>query len=219
MKSFLLQISVLSLVLLSSGNALADNNFGVGVKAGTLGIGLEGTWRPLPYMDVRLGANAFDYETNSDYVDINYDATLALDTFYATANFRFPLSPFRFTAGLYSNGNELQMVSAETGDVDIGGVTFTQAEIGTLSATTAFSSTAPYIGFGYDFSLAGKVGLNLDFGMLWQGDPSVTMSTNGLLANDPTLLFALETERQELENEMSDFKAWPVLSMGFVFNF
>jgi hypothetical protein len=45
------------------------------------------------------------------------------------------------------------------------------------------------------------------------------MSTNGLLANDPTLLFALETERQELENEMSDFKAWPVLSMGFVFNF
>lgn len=219
MKAFLLKISALTLVLLSSGQALADNDFGVGVKAGTLGIGLEGTWRPLPYMDVRLGANAYDYEDDRDYLDINYDATLALDTFYATANFRFPLSPFRFTAGVYSNGNELQMVSAETGDVTVGGVTFTQAEIGTLSATTAFSSTAPYVGFGYDFSIAGKVGMNLDFGVLWQGEPTVAMGADGLLANDPTLLFALETERLALEDEMSDFKAWPVVSLGFVVNF
>ena len=219
MKAFLLKISALTLVLLSSGQALADNDFGVGVKAGTLGIGLEGTWRPLPYMDVRLGANAYDYDDDRDYLDINYDATLALDTFYATANFRFPLSPFRFTAGVYSNGNELQMVSAETGDVTVGGVTFTQAEIGTLSATTAFSSTAPYVGFGYDFSIAGKVGMNLDFGVLWQGEPTVAMGADGLLANDPTLLFALETERLALEDEMSDFKAWPVVSLGFVVNF
>jgi hypothetical protein len=219
MKSILVKTSVLALVVFASGTAWADNNFGVGVKAGTLGIGLEGTWRPLPYMDLRVGGNAYDYKETGNQAGVNYEHTLGLESYYATANFRFPLSPFRVTAGLYSNGNELRLESAETGDFDIGGVTFTQAEIGTLSSTTSFANTAPYVGFGYDFSLAGKVGLNLDFGVLWQGEPSVTMTTNGLLANDPTLQFALETERLEIEDEFKDYKAWPVLSLGVVFNF
>ena len=30
---------------------------------------------------------------------------------------------------------------------------------------------------------------------------------------------SLEAERLELEDEMSDYKAWPVLSLGFVYNF
>ena len=41
--------------------------------------------------------------------------------------------------------------------------------------------------------------------------------------NDPVIgsafQAALESERQELEDEMSDFKAYPVLSIAFVYNF
>jgi len=55
--------------------------------------------------------------------------------------------------------------------------------------------------------------------VLWQGAPTVTMNSTGLLANDPTFQAALETERLELEDDMSNFKAWPVFSLGFVFNF
>ena len=29
----------------------------------------------------------------------------------------------------------------------------------------------------------------------------------------------VELERLELENELSDYKAWPVLSLSFVYNF
>ena len=219
MKSLLVKTSAIVLVLMVSGTAVADNDFGVGVKAGTLGLGLEGTWRPLPYLDVRLGVNQYDYKETGGQAGINYDATLGLETFYATANLRFPLSPFRVTAGVYSNGNELRLSSAETSNVDIGGINFTPAEYGTLSSTSAFPSTAPYLGFGYDFSLAGKVGLNLDLGVLWQGEPTVTMSSDGLLADDPTFQFALEAERVQLEEDLSSLKAWPVLSLGFVFNF
>ena len=81
------------LALVASSGAVADNNFGVGVKAGTLGAGIEGTWRPVPYLDVRVGTNFFDYDDTGTQAGVNYDATLSLDTIYATANFHFPLSP------------------------------------------------------------------------------------------------------------------------------
>lgn len=219
MRSILVKVGLVTLVLTASGTAAADNNFGFGVKAGTLGIGVEGTWRALPTLDFRVGLNSYDYDDTGARAGVNYNATLNLETAYATANFSFPLTPFRLTAGVYSNGNELNMISAETGSVDIGGITYTAAEIGTLSSTTSFSSTAPYLGFGFDFSLMSRVGLNLDFGVLWQGDPVVTMSVDGLLANDPTFLSSLESERLQLEDDISSYKAWPVVSLGVVFNF
>ena len=214
-----MKAGVLALALAASGTAVADNNFGIGLKAGTLGIGVEGMWRPLPYMDIRLGANSYEYDYDGTQAGVNYDATLNLETFYATLNFHFPVSPLRISLGAYSNGNGFDLVSAETGSYDIGGTTFTAADIGQLTSTTSFSSTAPYLGFGFDFSIGGKVGLNMDFGVLWQDEPIVTMNSTGLLANDPTFLAAVETERQQLQDDMSSFKAWPVISLGFVFNF
>lgn len=219
MKSSALRAGALTLLLLLAGTAVADNDFGIGVKAGTLGIGVEGTWRPLPYMDLRVGLNSYDYDDDGSQAGVDYDATLNLDTAYATANFRFPLSPFRFTAGLYSNGNELNMVSTDSFTFDIGNQTYTSAEVGTLSSTTSFGSTAPYVGIGYDFSLFGKVGMNLDLGVLWQGEPDVALMADGLLASDPAFLAELEAERLQLEDEVSDYKAWPVITLGFVFNF
>ena len=109
--------------------------------------------------------------------------------------------------------------SQEGATYEIGGTTYTAAEVGTLSSKTSFASTAPYLGIGYDFSLLGKVGLNLDIGVLWQGSPDVTLTADGLFAEDADFLASLESERQELEDEVKDFKAWPVISLGFVVNF
>lgn len=211
------------LALLACNSASAD--FGVGMKVGTLGLGLEGRWSALPWLDVRLGVNNYEYDDNGSQAGVNYDATFSLDTYYATGNFRFPLSPFRVTAGVVSNGNEFVMASQDTGGLsfDIGNDTFSAADVGTLQSVTSFSSTAPYVGVGYDFEIFGKVGLNLDFGVLWQGEPEVTLEATGLaaapLAVQTALAAELENERLELEDEMSDFKAWPVLSLGFVYNF
>ncbi|MDJ0907876.1 MAG: hypothetical protein QNI99_01695 [Woeseiaceae bacterium] len=210
-----LGLAVLALSL--SGNALAD--FGVGFKAGTLGLGVEGRYKPLPNIDVRVGANVYDYEDTDTRAGVNYDSTLNLETFYATANLSFPLSPLRLTAGLFSNGNEVNLTSVDSATFDIGGNTYTAADVGTLSSTTSFGSTSPYVGIGYDFEIFGKVGLNLDLGLLWQGEPEVSLLADGLLANDPGFQSALEAERQQLEDDISDYKAWPVISLGFVYNF
>lgn len=223
MKNRIPMLVVGMLALGAHGTAEAD--FGVGLKAGTLGLGLEGRWSALPWLDVRLGVNTFDYDDNGSQAGVDYDATFALDTIYATGNFRFPLSPFRLTAGVVSNGNEFRMVSQDTGGLplDIGNGTFSASDVGTLQSVTSFSGTAPYLGVGYDFEVFGKVGLNLDFGVLWQGEPDVTLEATGLAtapaAVRDALTAELENERIELENEMSDFKAWPVVSLGFIYNF
>ena len=99
MKTSFTKVATISAALLLSSNAMAGDNIWFGVKAGTLGLGLEASWRPVPWLDVRAGANKYDYDDSGSQAGINYDATLALETYYATANFRFPLSPFRMTLG------------------------------------------------------------------------------------------------------------------------
>ena len=223
MNTSISKATLVLLVLAFSSAANAD--FGVGIKAGTLGLGVEGRWSPLPWLDIRVGANRYDYDATGTQADIDYDSTLSLDTYFLTGNFRFPVSPFRVTAGMYSNGNELQMASQDTlgADFTIGGQTFSAADVGSLQSATSFNDTAPYLGFGYDFEVFGKVGLNLDFGVLWQGEPSVSLYATGLETApaqiQAALLPALESERLEIEDEISDYKAWPVISLSFVYNF
>jgi len=215
--------ALIALALAYSGTVNAD--FGIGVKAGTLGLGMEGRWSPLPWFDIRAGANQYDFEESGTQAGIDYDGVLAMDTYFLTGNFRFPLSPFRVTAGAFSNGNELQLVSQDTGgeNFTIGGIEFSPDDVGSLHSTTSFEDIAPYVGFGYDFELFGKVGLNFDLGVLWQGDPSVTLESTGLETATPQVQFllepALEIERLALEDEISDYKAWPVVSLSFVYNF
>ena len=219
-----LKAALAAVALLATGNAAAD--FGVGLKAGTLGLGLEGRWEPpVPWFDLRIGMNQYDYDVNGTYAAIDYGATLALDSYYVTGNLKFPVSPFRFTVGAFSNGNELQMLSQDpgTGFITIGGVPFPTDSVGSLSSTTSFDSTAPYVGVGFDFELFGKAGLNFDFGVLWQGDPIVSLEASNwdnLSPAEQALLGpAIEAERADLENEISDYKAWPVVSLAFVYNF
>lgn len=214
-----LTLAAIGLLTLPASAAFADKDFGIGIKAGTLGLGVEATWRPLPYIDLRVGTNFYDYDDVGDQAGVLYDAELSLDTVYGTANFRFPLSPFRVTAGLFANNNELTLTSQEAGTFTIGGTTYNASDVGTLRSVTDFGSTAPYVGFGYDFSLLGKVGLIFDVGVLWQGEPNVSISADGPIASQPLFQQSLEAERVELQDEISDYKAWPVVSMGFVVNF
>ncbi|NNF40419.1 MAG: hypothetical protein HKN64_03500, partial [Woeseiaceae bacterium] len=181
--------------------------------------------RALPWIDLRLGINSFEYDDSGTQAGIDYDATFALDTFYATGNIHFPLSPLRVTAGVFSNGNEFALQSRDFTDlqVTIGDQTFNSDDVGSLQSVTSFGSIAPYLGVGFDFEFLSKVGINLDFGVLWQGEASVALEASALADAPPDvsarLQPALEAERIELEEEMSDYKAWPVISLGFVYNF
>ena len=211
--------AVLTVGLAATASA-DDSNWGVGLKAGTLGLGVEARWSGLPWVDFRLGGNAYTYDTTDRYANVRYDTELDLQTYFLTANFNFPLSPLRFTVGAFSNGNEATMVSAETGDITLGGQTWTQEQVGTLTGTTSFSGTSPYAGFGIDFELFGKAGLNFDLGVLWQGDPEVALTAvGGTESGNPAFEASLLAETSALANDLDHLKAYPVISLSFVYNF
>ncbi len=212
---------VLVAALAFSSTATANDSFWFGVKAGTLGFGAEASWRPIEWIDLRAGANFYDYDTTRTYASIDYDGTLALDTYYLTGNFRFPLSPLRLTVGAYQNNNEVQLVSQDMSAYLVGSnpVPYLPADVGTLRNVASFDGVSPYLGAGFDFDVMDRLGLSLDFGVLWQGEPTVAITTDGLLASDPGFLADLDDERQSLEDEMKDLKAYPVISIGFNFNF
>ena len=219
----MLRSTVLLLVstLLLSSVAQANDDFWFGIKAGTLGFGAEASWRPIEWLDVRAGANFYDYDDTGGQAGINYDATLALDTYYVTGNLRFPLSPFRLSLGAFANNNEVQMTSQDATSFLLGDnpLPYSSADVGTLRSVASFESIAPYVGAGFDFDVMDRLGLSLDFGVLWQGDPSISLTADGLLGANPAFLADLEDERLELENEVEDLKAYPVISIGFNFNF
>jgi len=208
-----------AVALLLCSTAAAEDDLWFGIKAGTLGVGVEATWRPVPLFDLRAGYNRLDYDDDGAQAGIEYDATLELRTTYATANLLFPVSPMRLTAGAFANDNRLVLQSVDQPAYTVGGSSYTPDQVGTLRSTAAFDSPSPYLGIGFDFELAGRLGLNLDLGVLWQDSPVVTLTSDGSLANDPQFQQALETERRELEQETKDFKAWPVVSLGLNFNF
>ncbi|MGI9205402.1 MAG: hypothetical protein ACR2Q3_15405 [Woeseiaceae bacterium] len=219
---FLRQKIIVALGILFIGStATANDDIWFGVKAGTLGFGAEVAWRPLEWLAVRAGANYFDYDDSGSQAGINYDGTLALDTYYVTGNVHFPLSPFRLTAGAFANNNEVRLSSVDTDSFLIGDnpVPYTGDEIGTLRSTASFDSLAPYLGAGFDFDIMDRFGLSLDFGVLLQGDPTLITTADGTLALDPGLIDDLNAETQELLDEMDDLKIYPVVSLGFNFNF
>lgn len=212
-------LALIGLGLLGTQSAIADDNIWLGAKAGTLGIGFEATWRPTPILDFRAGVNNYSYNTNSAEAGIDYDSELDLNTFYATANLRAPMSPFRLTAGIFSNKNEVNLVSQSSATYDIGGMTYTGAEVGTLNAAVSFEKTAPYLGVGADFRIADTLGLNFDLGVLWQGTPVVGMTASGPITLDPNFQAELAAETVELQNALNNYKAYPVVSIGLSFNF
>lgn len=199
--------------------ASADDDFWLGAKAGTLGLGLEATWKPSRFFDLRVGGNTFSYDDTATEAGIDYDTELDLRSYYATANLRFPLSPFRFTAGAVSNGNEVNLRSRSTSNFDIGGTSYTAAQVGQLSGSAGFDSLAPYAGIGFDLRLLDTLGLSIDLGVLMQGSADLSLGASGPIASDPTFQSQLEAERRELQDELDDYDMYPVLSLGLSWNF
>ena len=211
--------ALLGLGLLGTQSAVADGDLWLGAKGGTLGFGLEATWRPIPYLDFRAGVNAYKFDQTDTEAGIRYDNELDWRSYYATLNLRPPLSPFRLTAGIFSNKNKLSMISQQSATYDIGGMTYTSAEIGTINAAVSFDKTAPYAGIGADFRILDTVGLSFDLGVLFQGTPAVGMSVSGPIAADPNFQAELATETMELQNALDSYEIYPVVSVGVSFNF
>ncbi|MCK5591624.1 MAG: hypothetical protein KAI72_06690, partial [Candidatus Pacebacteria bacterium] len=92
----------------------------------------------------------------------------------------------------------------------------TSEELGNLKANIKFNKVAPYIGLGFGNPTAGDsgFGFTFDLGTMYQGGAVVDLTADGLLA--PT---AAEDQERLIEDNLSWFKWFPVISLGLTYKF
>jgi len=218
MKNYFIPVCTALLWIASVNLARAD--IGLNAKAGTLGAGVELSKSFSEKFNVSLGFNAYDLKTTDSSSDIDYDFNFDLQSVALLGHYHPFSGIFRLTAGALYNKNELKLTGKPSAGstYSINGVSYTAAQVGTLTGTLTFNSTAPYFGLGWGNRPGGTLGLSADIGVLYQGSPKLALSATGALS-DPTLAADLERERQSAESDLSDFKWYPVVSLGLYYRF
>jgi hypothetical protein len=208
-------------VMLAAAWARAESPLGVGVSAtvGTLGAGGEVTVGVTRFLGVRAGAHwlgidpGFSIEegdVNTELRWLNYHALLDVHPFG---------NGFRISGGGVLNDNRFSLSADLTEAVTINGVDY---GLTALNGDVEFEKFAPYVGLGYG-NAAGKNGrwhFSFDLGVMFQGEPTVNIEAE---ASNPILQALLDNdlreEEQDIEEDLSDFKYYPVLSFGISFRF
>lgn len=193
----------------------------ISAKSSSLGLGGELTAQIAPNINTRFGANAFNLDLNGKLSDIEYDFGLDLLSFSAFVDWYPFKNSFHISGGILVNESEIGLRTTPASSLTIGSTTYTPAEIGTLSGTLSFNNIAPYVGIGWGnaFDSEKRLGFSSDIGVAFIGSPNVTMSANGTLASDPTFQNDLATERIQLEDDIKQFKFYPVFSFSIFYRF
>jgi hypothetical protein len=188
----------------------------VGVRASTLGLGGELALGLTDRVELRGVGNYFSLSRDLDLSDTPFNIDLKLQSAGAMLDL-YLAGPLRLTAGGMWNGNNLSGTATVSGSVDIGDSTYTAAQVGRLDATLDFKKFAPYVGFG--FSGRGRVSFFFDLGLVLQGSPDITYVPTTTLtgAARTTLLAEVDKEVQQVEDDISFFKYYPVVGLGLRF--
>jgi hypothetical protein len=208
-------VPLATLALLLAAGAAGADSFAIGARAGTTGLGLEGAWPMTDSVNLRAGYFAFDYGTDLEEEGVEYDGDLRLRNAALLADWHPFGGAFRLSAGGVQTGNKFK--GSADGDLEVGDNTYA----GQLDAEVSWSGFAPYLGVGFGNAMRGvRMTFSLDLGVMFTGSPDVRLDGS---ADDPALEAAfaedLERERANLEDELSDAKYYPVVSLGLAYRF
>ena len=203
--------SVLVVALaVAAGSAQAA---GIGVRAGTTGLGADFGWDIAPTLGGRIGLSAINFSTHVESDDVRYDAKAKLANLNALLDWS-PLGPFRISGGFMPNNNKVDL----TGQPSSGG-SFPQGAslTGTVKPDKSF---APYLGVGYGNVWTKGVNFYFDLGIMFQGSPQVSLSCQP--AGSPQCASSqsqVAAEQQRVQDELNKFKYFPVLNLGITVGF
>lgn len=216
-----------------------DSRVGIGVKVSLLGGGVEVAARLTHRTNVRAGFNVVSINRDFNKDGIAYNGTLSFKTFEA----HYDLFPF---AG---NFHVSPGVLVYFGDPITASAAVVAGQSFTLGGTTYYSdTTTPVTGTGkIDFNRAAPVAtigwgnlvprhhnkhfsVPVELGVAFQGSPKATLNLAGnacsapgvncvSIATDPTVQANVLSEQTTLNNSMSLFKVYPIISVGFGYAF
>jgi hypothetical protein len=221
-KPLILSLCALCIVLAPPA-VRADTS--IGLNVGTLGAGVELAHALTENFGFRIGASGLRYDTTDSYESVDYDARFKLATGRLLIDW-FPFANhFRVSAGAMYNGNELSLDGKPSGSATytINGNTYPASQVGSLNGKVDFRKTVPYVGLGYGRPLGKGFTVIADAGVLFQGSPRSSLNVT-CTASTPAPTCAqiqsdLATERGRLDDDVSKYRTYPVLSIGLALRF
>jgi len=230
---------VVLLIAASYGQSSRDSgNFGIGVKASLLGGGIEAAARVNQRTNVRAGFNMISYSRGFNKDGVPYSGQLSFKTIEAHYDI-FPFGGgFRVSPGVLAYiGDPVTATAAVPGGqtFSLGGTTYYSdpAAPVTGNGKLNFNRAAPLATFGWGNLISRKeskhISVPLEFGVAFQGSPKATLhlagnaclspGVNCLSVTDPTIQAGIQSEQTKINNSMSFFKVYPIISVGLGYKF
>jgi len=212
------------IVLAAAVILIAPQLFAITVtpEVSTLGYGVSAGFGVTPLFGLRVAAHTGSYSRDLHKENIDYNGKLKLNNGAILLDV-YPLaSGLRLTGGLFANSDKIDLVSKPAGTITVNGVPYPSAAIGNITGDVKFNKTSPYAGIGWGGKPSGRgFGLTFDLGVLYQGSPKLRVQAN---PTNPALVPAsfstnLETERAKTENDIRNYKYYPVVGIGFSIGF
>lgn len=196
----------------------------IGVRAGTLGLGVEFSYPISQRLGVRLNADSYKYSRSFNEQEIDYDGKATLKTASLLIDWYPFASNFRLSAGPMYNGNKVGLTGKPTGGTFvINGTTYQASDVGSLDGQVDFKKYAPYAGFGYGRPIGTGFSLTFDLGVIFQGTPKASLSATC----GPTLVGAACTQLQNdvaaqqasANDKLEKYRFYPVAEVGVAYTF
>ena len=220
-RKLVLSTGALALLAASSSAMSADwLRMSAGVSLGSLGAGANFAVEVYDVLEARVGINAFATDFDIEVDDLRYNGDVELNSTSAILDV-YPVrgSRFRISFGAVLNGNEVDGTATPASATAFGGTVFQPEEIGSATANITYPSTAPYLGLGWGRRTGrqGNLMFSLDAGVLFQGRATVDLQVENPLGviSDADIAQA----RQEIETELGEVEAYPVVTLGFSYSF
>lgn len=236
-----LSLGVLSGLIACSAQTESEKPFshlGIAVKASSLGAGIEAATPLTRRSNLRAGFNIFSYDRGFHKDGISYDGKLRFRSVEAHYDW-FPWAgSFHVSPGaLVYNGNQIAASASVPGTqtFTLDGTDYRSDPADPVNGTgkVDFVKAAPMFTVGWGNLLPRnqrRFSVPVELGVIYTGSPRTLLNLGGS-ACDPTGLNCasansypgfqanVQAERDKLNRDMSAFRFYPVLSVGFGFNF
>jgi hypothetical protein len=203
----------------------ASSGFGVSLKAGTAGFGVDLTQSLGDKFKLRAGYSTYEYSAELTEEDVDYDAELGLGGFNLLADYHPWAGGFRVTVGGYSPKHEIKGTARYTGPestVNVNGRDYSTSELENLAMDAKWKGFRPYLGLGYDGFNSSKAGVyfTADAGIIFSGEPTIRLSAKCVDAAVCAQAAAdIAAEENKLRGEIRGAKYLPVVQIGVGYRF
>lgn len=222
-----------------SDNSGHMGEIGVGVKFSLLGAGFEGAVRLTEKTNARAGFNMIKYSRGFDKDGVSYNGELNFRTFEAHLDY-FPWAKsFHLSPGVLVYAADPITATASVPpnqSFSLGGFGYYSDPTNPITGRgkVTFYRAAPMLTVGWGNLVSRKEGKHFsvpfEIGVAFQGSPKASLALDGNVcdqpgvncrpaATDPIVQANVVSEQNKINDSMTLFKAYPIISVGIGYKF